>query len=154
MVKTALWAGHSIWKGDFLIPHSCDFEDWHLLILLSALFLLTHQHKVSQILGTRRKGNWRELGEKEMVTTMRKPSWQQLREQCYQAHKYGANFIYGNHKNEPKSFLSCSMHKFQVKIQPRGEKPNQINTCTQLNPSQRGLQCFYSAQERNSWLFY
>ena len=35
------------------------------------------------------KSNWRELGEKEMMTTMRKPSWPQLRQQCYQARKFG-----------------------------------------------------------------
>lgn len=39
------------------------------------------------------KSNWRELGEKEMMTTMRKPSWPQLRQQCYQARKFGAIFI-------------------------------------------------------------
>lgn len=91
--KATLWAGHSIWKGDFLIPHSCDSEGWHLLILLSTLFLLTYQHYMSQVLGIWRKSNWRELGEKEMMTTMRKPSWPQLREQCYQARKFGAIFI-------------------------------------------------------------
>ena len=77
----------------FLIPHSCDSKGWHLLILLSTLFFLTYQHYMTQVLGIWRKSNWRELGEKEMKTRMRKPSWPQLREQCYQARKFGAIFI-------------------------------------------------------------
>lgn len=125
--KATLWAGHSIWKGDFVIPHCCDFEGRHLLILLSTLFLLTYQHYMSQILGTWRKSKWRELGEKEMMTTMRKPSWPQLRKQCYQARKFGAIFISRKQtKMSPNDSSPNPCTNFKSKFNPEGGK-NECN---------------------------
>lgn len=110
------WKGfadwHSICGGDFLVSGCCFSEGGQLLICFSALFHLTHQHKVSQFLGTKRKHSWRKLGEKEMVTTTRKPSRPQLAEQCHYAHKFSANFICG--KSQKWAWLPYLLLHIQI----------------------------------------
>lgn len=142
--KSALWVEQSIWREDLLISNCCYSKGWHLFPLFSAPFLLTPQHKMSQILGTRRKSNCREMAKKEMMTK-RKTSCPWLGKQCYRAHKFGANFVYGkSQKWAQMPLLLVHTQILNQDLAQRG-KMSQMNTCGWLNPSQRGLQCFYSA---------